>query len=353
MKDYFASHYRLHEIYGLKIKHEGMTIKTFIYSLLILSATVFFNALLSNTAKADSAFYGNLHLFVGKVEGVSGLNLNSYASKIGNKGVNLFNENWLLSHNVELALNTFNDANKGGGTRKLPSGIDNNENGNIELRQAWLGIKPAENSKNLGEFRVGRHRSLYDIVDDGQNLLTKVGQAFPSFGQLTEQLLYVNKSGQMAYSIAYAPFENNARNRVVSGLLNYASGPYYAGLALEKGSGLSTGAKVSIGLDQELHNHFADHYKLGLTYDKQMGSGAKSITLTGLISIQQYYFGAEWGKVLDGDILNPDGTTRFSENTKNKALELGYQLNKSTRFYIDYSNLGNRKETSLAVKYTF
>ncbi len=332
-----------------------MTIKTFINSLLILSATVFFNALLSNTAKADNAFYGNLHLFVGKVEGVSGINVNSYASQIGNKGVNIFNDNWLLSHNVELELNTFNDANKGGGTRKLPSAIENdkNENGNIELRQAWVGIKPADRSKKLGEFRVGRHPSLYDIVDDGQNLLSKVGQALPSSGQLTEQLLYVNKRGQMAYSIAYAPFETDAKDRVISGLLNVASGPYYAGLAVEKGSGLSTGAKFSIGLDQDLSNRFASNYKLGLTYDKQMGSGAKSITLTGLVSVDKYYLGAEFGKVLDGDVLNLDDTTRFAEDTKNKALELGYQLNKSTRFYLDYSNLGNRKETSLAVKYRF
>ena len=323
--------------------------------MLILSATVFCNALLYNTAKADNTFYGNLHVFVGEVEGVSGINANSYASQLGNKGVNIFNDNWLLSHNVELEFNTFNDATKGGGTRKLPSGIEHNkkENSDIELRNAWLGIKSVDGSAYLGEFRVGRHRSLYDIVDDGQNLLTKVGQALPTFGQLTEQLLYVNKSGQMAYSIAYAPFENDAKDRVVSGLLNYAEGPYYAGFAVEKASGQSLGAKLSFGLDQDLTDSFANNYRLGLIYDKQIGSGAKSITLTGRVSIKNYYLGAELGKVLAGDILNSDDTIRFAEDTKNKALELGYQWNKSTRFYIDYSNLGNRKETSLAVKYQY
>jgi hypothetical protein len=84
-----------------------------------------------------------------------------------------------------------------------------------------------------------------------------------------------------------------------------------------------------------------------------MGSGAKSITLAGRLAVKNYYLAAELGKVLDGNILNSDDSIRFAENTKNKALELGYQWNKSTRFYIDYSNLGNRKETTLAVKYDF
>jgi hypothetical protein len=323
--------------------------------LLILSTAVLCNAFLCNTANAENKFYGSLHVFMGQIEGVSGINVNSYASQIGNKGVNALNDKWLLSHNVALELNTFNDAGKGGGVRKLPSGIENNKNNNsdLELRSAWLGIKSADRSKHLGEFRVGRHRSLYDIVDDGQNLLTKVGQALPTFGQLTEQLLYVNKSGHVAYALAYAPFENDAKDRVATGLVNYAKGPYYAGFAIEKGSGQSAGAKFSIGFEQDLSDSFANNYRLGLTYDKQMGSGAKSITLTGLVSVQKYYLGAELGKVLDGNILNSDDTIRFAEDTKNKALELGYQWNKNTRFYIDYSNLGNRKETSLAVKYRF
>lgn len=321
--------------------------------ILITVVWIVFSAL-PTVVNADSKFYGSLHAFAGKIQGVSDINLNSYSSRLGLKGTNKLSNDWALSHQLELEFDTFNDALEGGGTRKLPSGvkIENNKNSELEIRNAWLGMK-----SDFGEFRVGRHVSIYDIVDDGQNLLSKIGQALPSSRERTEQLLYVNKSGLMAYSLSYAPFENDAEDRVVSGLLNYANGPYYAGLGIEKSSGLSVGSKLSLGYNSPdsnfLHINKDNKYELGLTYDKQLGSGATSLTATGLYRFGKMYVGAELGQVLSGDLLNQDKSVKFTEDTKNKALELGYQWNKNTKFYIDYSNLGDRKEASLAVKYKF
>jgi len=309
---------------------------------------VFPVVLLPTMANADSEFYGSLHAFAGKVEGVSGINLNSYSSRLGLKGANKLSNNWVLSHKLELGFDSFNDALEGGGVRKLPSGVQikNTNNNEIEVRNAWLGVK-----SQLGEFRVGRHVSIYDILDDGQNLLSKVGHALPSSRERTEQLLYVNKSGLMAYSLSYAPFENKSEDRVVSGLFNYVKGSYYAGLGLEKSSGLSLGSKLALGYNKDGLNN--DEYSLGLVYDKQIGSSATSLSLSGLYRLGKIYAGVEFGKVLSGNILNQNNTIKFTKDTKNKALELGYQWNKNTKFYIDYSNLGERKETSIAVKYDF
>lgn len=301
-----------------------------------------------NIANAESKVYGSLHAFAGQVESVSEINLNSYSSRLGLKGATALNNKWVLSHQLELEFDTFNDALKGGGIRKIPSGVEikQGNNSKIALRNAWLGIK-----NNLGEFRVGRHVSLYDIVDDGQNLLTKVGQALPSSRERTEQLLYVNKFGFMAYSLSYAPFENESEDRIISGFLNYAKGPYYAGLGFEKSSGLTAGSKLSLGYSG--NNANGNKVSLGLVYDKQLGSSAKSLSLTGLYHFGKIYLGAELGKVLSGDILYQDKSIKFTEDTKNRALELGYQWKKDTKFYIDYSHLGERKETSVAVKYDF
>jgi len=293
---------------------------TFVW--LVLSAVPF------SMVNADNKLYGNLHIFAGKVQDVSGINVNSYASSLGLKGKNNVNGKWLLSHQLEIELNTFNEG-------------DSSEEDAV-VRNAWLGLKT-----NVGEFRVGRHVSIYDIVDDGQELLSKAGHVFPSAREEIDQLLYVNKVGLMAYSIAFEPFENDAKDRVVSGLLNYADGPYYAGLGVEKSSGLSVGSKLSLGYNQN------DKYELGLTYDKQLGSGATSLTATGIYRFGKMYVGAELGKVLSGDQLDQDHAISFTEGTKNKALELGYQWDKNTKFYVDYSNLGDGKETSFAVKYDF
>ncbi len=317
------------------------------------SSTAKGSSIADGSTTDNNSFYGSLHFFIGHVDGVSGVNANSYSSRLGVRGVNTLNKTWLLTHRLEFELNTLNDADKGGGIRKLPSGLElkDNEDSDLDLREAWIGFKSAKTG--IGEFRIGRHESLYDIVDDGQNLLSKTGQALPGFGQRTQQLLYVNRSAHVAYALAYAPFENKAKNRVFSGLLNYAKGPYYAGLAMEKASGESVGAKISLGLDQDLSDSFSDNVRLGLIYDKQMGSGAKSLTVTGRLSVEKYYLAAELGKVLDGDILNSDGSIRFAEDVRNRALELGYQWDRRTRFYIDYANLGDRKETSVAVNYRF
>lgn len=300
------------------------------YEWIVFLAVPVVLAVSATKAFADSKVYGNLNVHAGKIEGVSNIHLNSYSSQLGLKGRTHFNNNWLVSHQLEIELNTFN-------------GTDEKED--ISLRHAWLGLKT-----DSGEFRVGRHVSIYDIVDDGQELLSKRGQALPSLPSLrseTDVLLYVNKSGLMAYAISFEPFENNAEDRVVSGLLNYANGPFYAGLGLEKSSGLSLGSKLSLGYNKD------DKYELGLTYDRQLGSSATSLTATGLYRFGKIYVGAELGKVLSGDLLDQQGNVSFTEDTKNTALELGYQWNENTKFYIDYSNLGDRKETSLAVNYKF
>lgn len=299
--------------------------------------------LVATAASANNHVFGSLHVFAGKVEGGSGINLNSYSSRLGIKGVNALPNKWVLSHKLELELDTFNDALEGGGVRKLPSGIEikQDEDAELNIRNAWLGV-----TADWGEFRVGRHASVYDIVDDGQNLLSKVGQALPSSRERTEQLLFIKKSGLMAYSIAYAPFENESEDRVVSGLVNYAKGPYYAGLGMEKSSGLTAGSKLSLGYSE-------DKYDLGLVYDRQLGSSARSLTLTGLYRFGKMYLGAELGKVLSGDVLYQDQTVKFAEDTKNRALELGYQWKKDTKLYLDYSHLGNRKEASIAVRHEF
>lgn len=310
---------------------------------LIQVLALLFLPLVGTVSSANSQVFGSLHAFAGKVEGTSGINLNSYSSRLGVKGVNALPNKWVLSHKFELELDTFNDALEGGGVRKLPSGIEINqdEDAELNLRNAWIGV-----TADWGEFRVGRHVSIYDIVDDGQNLLTKVGQALPSSRERTEQLLYIKKSGLMAYSIAYAPFENDSEDRVVSGLVNYAEGPYYAGLGLEKSSGLTAGSKLSLGYSE-------DNYDLGLVYDRQIGSSARSLTITGMYHFGKIYLGAELGKVLSGDVLQQDKTLKYAEDTNNRALELGYQWKKDTKLYLDYSHLGNRKEASIAVKHTF
>ncbi len=299
--------------------------------LLITVAWVAFFALplMSN---AENKIYGNLHVHVGKIEGDSDLHVNSYSSELGVKGKTLVNDQWLVFHQLEVELNTFN-------------GTDEDED--LSLRHAWLGVKT-----KVGEFRVGRHVSIYDIVDDAQELLSKRGQVFPSTRSETDLLLYVNKSGLMAYSITFEPFESAAKDRVVSGLLNYAKGPYYAGLGVEKSSGLSAGSKLSLGY-HALDANKDDKYALGLTYDKQLGSGATSLTATGLYRFGKVTVGAELGKVLSGAVLNQDNSVKFIKDTKNKALELGYQWNKNTIFYIDHAKLGERSETSIAVKYDF
>lgn len=307
-----------------------------------------FLPLVVNVANAKSKVYGSLHTFAGQVESVSGINVNSYSSRLGLKGVNAIDNKWIMSHTIELELNSFNDAFDGGGARKLPSSIaiENDENSELYIRNAWLGIKGS-----IGEFRVGRHISIYDIVDNGQDLLSKVGHALPSSQESNEQLIYINKSGFLGYSLAYAPFENNSEDRVVSGLLNYAKGPYYVGLGVEKSSGLTMGSKLSLGYSKDISSE--KEYSLGLVYDRQLGSSAKSLSATALYSFGKMYFGAEFGNVLSGDILNRNKTIKFAEDTKNRALELGYYWKKDTKFYIDYSHLGDRKETTLAIKYDF
>lgn len=301
-----------------------------------------------NIANAKSKVYGSLHAFAGQVESVSGININSYSSRLGVKGINFLNDNWEISYKLELELNTFNDAFEGGDARKLPSSlkIKGDEDNELDIRNAWLGFKG-----DMGEFRVGRHISIYDIVDNGQDLLTKVGHALPTSKESTEQLLYVNKSGFVGYSLAYTPFEDDSEDRVVSGLLNYAEGPFYAGLGLEKSSGLSMGSKLSLGYGRDISSDAA--YSLGLVYDKQLGSAAKSISATALYSFGKMYVGAELGKVLSGDVLKQNKIIQFTEDTKSRALELGYHWNKDTKVYMDYSHLGDRKETSIAIKYDF
>ena len=116
----------------------------------------------------------------------------------------------------------------------------------------------------------------------------------------------------MAYSLSYAPFEDESEDRVFSGFLNYAKGPYYAGLGFEKTSGQAAGNKLALGYSEK-------EYSLGLVYDKQSGSSAKSLSLTGLKHFGKIYLGAELGKVVSGEVLNQNKTVKFAKDTKNRG----------------------------------
>jgi len=249
-------------------------------------------------AMADTNVYGKIHMSVGKVSGVAGTFVESHSSRLGFKGSNALDNGLTATHKLEMGYNF----------------VD--EEGSITPRDSWIGLKGG-----FGEVRVGRQSIPHSVLEyaighnSRYNPITK-------FSRVPNAIAYVNKMGPLGVAVAYVAAGEveggTASDSATNLMVNYKSGPIYAGISTLKATGASAATKIALG-------YKGGNYKVGYIGEKTIGTGDKLHIVNGNYNFGKTYVFAEYGK-------------NSTAGTNQKNIEIGYNLGKGTKAYFEWEN---------------
>lgn len=221
-------------------------------------------------AMAETTLYGKLHASVGSVEdtteaGVStdGTIVESHASRFGVKGSTELDNGLSATYGLEYGID-----------------LDGDNSRALAARNTFAGVKGS-----FGEVRVGRHDTPAKLATAGldafadtygqmENIIATDGH------RVDNAVAYINKFGPVGFAYAHStdPLDddNDATddNAANTAMVNYSTGPFYAGLGYTAIDNVGTMVNVGGSYKSE-----AGHF-VNAVYETAEGDGAAATSAT-------------------------------------------------------------------------
>ena len=285
--------------------------------------------------------YGTIDKKVNGVTTVDNVQARSHASRFGIKGSRDLGDNLKAVYKFEWQIDYEQSTDAG-----------------LDRRNMYVGLKG-----DFGEFRIGRHdtplklaQGKFDQFGDTDADLKHAGDE-DGENRLDNVLVYLGQSGNVGYSLAIAPGEDNAGANAdegaadtVSASVNYNNGPVYVALAHDtyengqndandsltrvvgtyKFNGMQVGVLAQNGVEAA-DTIGAEEDWLGVSFSAKVGSKGK--------------LKAQYITVEDNETSKTEGTLM--------AVGYDYKFDKKTSAYVMLSNLEEEKAGAKTLEQAF
>lgn len=287
------------------------------------------------------ASYGTLETKVNGTTTVDNWQARSHASRFGIKGERDLGDNLKAVYKFEWQVDYEQDTDAA-----------------LDRRNMYVGLKGG-----FGEFRIGRHdtplklsQGKFDQFGDTDADLKHAGDQ-DGENRLDNMLVYMNKAGDVGFSLAVAPGEegsganaNDGAADTVSAAVNYNKGPLYLAVAHDSYANNANAAQDSL-------TRFVGAYKFnGMQVGLLVQNGVeKATTATNEEDWVGLSFSAkvgQKGKVKAQYIEVEDSQTTPLEGTL-MGVGYDYKFDKKTAAYVMYSNLEEEQGGSKTLEKSF
>ena len=228
----------------------------------------------------------------------------------------------------------------------------------LDRRNMYVGLKGG-----FGEFRIGRHdtplklaQGKFDQFGDTDGDLKHAGDE-DGENRIDNVLVYLGKTGNVGYSLAVAPGEedtsataNEGAADTVSAAVNYSNGPLYIALATDSYANNANAAEDSL-------TRLVATYKFN---DMQVGLLSQSgVEAADTATAKEDWLGLSFnakvgskGKIKAQYITVEDNQTNPLEGTL-MAVGYDYKFDKKTSAYVMYTNLEEEQSGSKTLEQSF
>ena len=289
-------------------------------------------------AMADTTLYGKLHASVGAVEdtseaGVSNDNnvVESHASRFGIKGSSELDNGLSATYGLEYGLNLDGDTAK-----------------TLSARNTFVGVKGG-----FGEVRLGRHDTPAKLATAGLDAFAdtygQMENIIATDGHRVDNVVaYINKFGPVGFAYAHSTdpldaagdqdaADDNAAN---TAMVNYSTGPFYAGLGITSID--NVGDMVNVGGSYKAE---AGHF-VNVVYETAEGDAALAADTAGFPAAggedtNMYIAGGVKSGAMTFKAAYGKGERDGAGEEEQTTVGVDYSLGKKTTAYLIWNNNTN------------
>jgi len=292
-----------------------------LFSILIL-------VVVSSFAKADTKTYGVVHIGLTKTNITGSLQIKDRSSYVGLKGVSVLNTELYATYKFEIGVDLTNHSSE-----HLP-----------KVNYSFIGLK-----SKFGELRLGIQDSAYDVVDNSmENFLTEQGNGLITESESAKLISFITKISPIGIYSTHIPSLEGSKASS-SMMINYASGPLYAGVAVKKEDGRNKKEGFKLVTTYKKNN-----LKLGYIHEKCLSEQNR-------VAVKGECTGAGEGRINHVSVAYSFDQSyiaaQFSRNSHasiNKhTIEFGYVLGRDTKAYIEFDKVDNFRSTTIGLKTHF
>lgn len=279
--------------------------------------------------KADTKTYGVAHIALTKINTVDRLQIKNRSSYVGLKGVTALNSELYATYKFEIGVDLTRHSSKH----------------SPKVNYSFIGLK-----SKFGELRLGLQDSAYDVVDNSmENLLTEQGNGLVTENDSENLIAFIKRIESFGvYASHTPPLEDS--NSSSSLMVNYASGPLYAGIALKK----EEGRKMKEGL-KLVTTYKNNNFRLGYIHEK-CPSEQNRVEIkkgecigTGEDLINHFSVAYSFGK----SYLAAQFARNSHTHIKKHTIEFGSTLGRGSNAYIELDKVGSSRSATLGLKTYF
>ena len=320
-------------------------------------------------AMAETTVYGKLHASYGQIKDGSAkrTGVESHASRFGIKGSHALNSGLEATYGIEYGFNLDGDGDGDGGTSTYNSSVNSlgseSTNPGVSSRNQFVGLKGG-----FGEVRVGKHDTPAKLATAGQDVFADTYADMDNIinvdsHRVNNAVAYINKVGPVGFAVAHSsgPLDGDNSPDAETAMVNYANGPWYAGLGYTrvKNAGLNANDVTPL-----TNFNAAKHVNLGLGWKAEAGHQVNLIAeqtkptdgSAGKIDAYLVNGVAKFGNVGLKGQYGESKNKSFDTATKNgkeklASIGLDYSLGKKTSVYLLHSQDKNpTRETTTSNK---
>jgi len=289
-------------------------------------------------AMADTTLYGKLHASVGAVEntletGVATDNnvVESHASRFGIKGSSELDNGLSATYGLEYGLNLDGDTAK-----------------TLSARNTFVGVKGG-----FGEVRVGRHDTPAKLATAGLDAFAdtygQMENIIATDGHRVDNVVaYINKFGPVGFAYAHSTdpldaagdqdaADDNAAN---TAMVNYSTGPFYAGLGVTSID--NVGDMVNVGGSYKAEaGHFVNVVYETAEGDTALGADTAGFPAAGGKDTNMYVAGGVKSGAMTFKAAYGNGERDGAGEAEQTTVGVDYSLGKKTAAYLIWNNNTN------------
>ena len=305
---------------------------------------------------SEPTVYGRLHMSYGQVteksDGVTTVDnwqTRSHASRMGIKGSRNFGGGLMGVYKLEFEVNPDSDnsdpAEADATDADLANDGDKYGSAGLARRNQYVGLKGG-----WGELRVGRHdtplkmaQGKFDQFGDTDADLKHAGSQ-DGENRLDNMLIYLGKSGNIGYSVAIAPGEDDGTTGAadtgpadtLSVSLNYKAGPVY--IAVAQDTYENGGNADSDSISRVVGTYKTGGMQVGLLWQSGVEKPAVSTKDEDWLGLSFAMKIAGNNKIKAQYIMVEDNAATVKESTLT-AIGFDHKFDKKTSAYAMYSSL--------------